>query len=148
MQSLARLPAVALLACALPACPSDDEAEPDPKCAEAVDHSDLAWIQENIFTPSCSRFNACHKGRALDAAELSLETEETHAQLVNVQSTLFEDWKRVVPGDPEHSYLMVILGHYDGPLTEKGTMPYNSPLLCAEKRDAIQRWIEAGAPAE
>jgi hypothetical protein len=36
---------------------------------------------------------------------------------------------------------------FDGPITKDvGPMPQNSPLLCKEKRDAIQRWIEAGAP--
>lgn len=115
-------------------------------CLEAEEHDDLPWIQENIFTPSCSRFTACHQGRALMAAELNLEDGETQMNLVNVPSTMFEEYMRVVPGDPENSYLMVILGQYDGPIDEDvGTMPYNSPLLCQEMRDAIERWIEAGA---
>lgn len=152
MQSLSRFPALVSLLLLLPACPSDDtaapDAAPDPKCLEAVDHSDLAWIQDNIFTPSCSGFNACHKGRALEAAELNLESGMSHEQLVGVESVLFPEFQRVVPGDPENSYLMIILGHYEGPLTDKGTMPYNSPLLCVEMRDAVARWIEAGAPAQ
>jgi len=155
MQSLLRFSSLAALALSLAACPSDDteaiDAGPpdaDPNCLEAVDHSDLAWIQEHVFTPSCSRFNACHKGRALDAAELNLEPGMSQAQLVNVQSTLFTEYHRVVPSDPQNSYLLIILGQFQGPLTDKGTMPYNSPLLCQEMRDAIQRWIEAGAPAE
>lgn len=59
---------------------------------------------------------------------------------------LFPSYDRVVPGDPQRSYLMVILGHVPGPLAPNvGTMPYNEPLLCAEKRQAIERWIAAGA---
>jgi hypothetical protein len=54
-----------------------------------------------------------------------------------------------VPGDPDHSYLMVILGSIDGPIDPKtGTMPYNSSLLCQEERDAVKRWIEHGALAQ
>jgi hypothetical protein len=109
-----------------------------------------------VFTPSCSRFSACHQGRALMAGELSLEAVDapaqppdqyTFAELINVPSALFgkDGWIRVVPGDPENSYLMVALGQYPGPLSEAGTMPYNSPLLCQEMRDAIERWIEGGA---
>ena len=53
----------------------------------------------------------------------------------------------MVPNQPSMSYLMVVLGHIDGPLDPRiGTMPYNSPLLCVEKREAIERWIAAGAP--
>lgn len=114
-------------------------------CLEAADHDDLPWIQEHIFTPSCSGFSVCHKGNALMAGELSLEDTKSHAELVNVESTLFPEFMRVVPGDPENSYLMIILGQYPGPLSEAGTMPYNSPLLCQEMRDAVERWIEGGA---
>lgn len=118
----------------------------DPTCLEAEAHSDLAWIQDNVFTPSCSRFMACHQGRALQAGELSLEETETHAQLVGVASTAFPEYQRVVPGDPANSYLMIVLGEFEGPLKEDvGTMPYNSPLLCQEMRDAIERWIADGA---
>ncbi len=141
------LPFMALVACG-GGDSGPDAGPPDanPFCLEAEDHDDLPWLQENIFTPSCSRFTACHQGRALMAGELSMEDGETHMNLVNVESTLFPEFMRVVPGDPENSYLMIILGQYEGPLTENGTMPYNSPLLCQEMRDAIERWIAAGAP--
>ena len=34
-----------------------------------------------------------------------------------------------------------------GPPGDVGYMPEDAPLICVEKRDAVQRWIEAGAPA-
>jgi hypothetical protein len=143
------LPALVLLGACNGGDAGPDAAPPDanPICLEAAEHDDLPWLQENVFTPSCSRFTACHQGRALMAGELSLEEEDTFAQLVGVESSEFgkDGWVRVVPGDPENSYLMVALGQYPGPLTEAGTMPYNSPLLCQEMRDAIERWIEGGA---
>lgn len=122
-------------------------ADASPSCAEATQHSDLEWIQENIFTPSCAAFTACHQGRALAAAELNLEDGEARDNMVGVASTLFPDYDLVVPGDPESSYLMIILGHYDGPLGEGGLMPYNNPPLCVEKLEAIDRWITEGAMA-
>jgi hypothetical protein len=144
---------VLFLVLLLGACGGGDDGPPDanPFCLEAVNHSDLEWIQDNIFTPSCSRFSACHQrdnqGRLpREAAFLTLEEGESEEQMVNVPSELFDEFMRVVPGDPENSYLMIILGHFPGPLTEEGTMPYNSPLLCVEQRDAIARWITSLAP--
>ena len=120
-----------------------------PSCREAMDHSDLTWIQDRVFQPSCAGFTACHMGLAPDAGGLSLERGQSWRQLVNVDSEQFPTWKRVVPLDPANSYLMVALGQYVGPIDPMvGMMPYNSPLLCREKRDAIERWILAGAPDE
>jgi hypothetical protein len=153
MKSLSYFPTIAALGlAALSACgddaPAADAGPPpdaDPLCIEAMSHSDLEWIQTNVFTPSCSRFTACHQGNALMAGELSLEAGETISEMVGVESSLFPEFDRVVAGDSASSYLMVQLGSIDGPRTEAGTMPYNSPLLCIEIRDAIARWIDEGA---
>ncbi len=118
-----------------------------PSCMEATMHDDLPWLQEKVFSPSCSGFSSCHMGAALDAEGLNLETGSTHAQLVGVRSELFPELVRVVPGDPANSYLMIAVGQYPGPLGKGGTMPLNNPLLCPQKRDAIERWIRAGATA-
>ena len=115
---------------------------PSATCLEAQDHSDLPWIQENVLTPSCAAFTACHKGAALSAEGLNLEDGMSLDNLVDVESELFPEFVLVVPGDPQNSYLMIVLGHFPGPLTDSGTMPFNNPLLCTQKRDAIQRWIE------
>ena len=114
-------------------------------CEEARSHSDLAWIQANIFTASCA-LGACHRGTALSAGRLSLEAGTSHAQLVNTASTSATSWMRVVPSDTAHSYLLVAIGAQSGPLPSDGVMPLGSSVLCSEKRDAIKRWIEAGAP--
>ncbi|HVV81787.1 MAG TPA: hypothetical protein VHE35_01865 [Kofleriaceae bacterium] len=138
---------------ALAGCPAGDDATADidasPQCEAAKQHSDLAWIQENVFTPSCSNFTACHQGAASQAGGLDLSPGHAHDALVNVTSQQFPTWKLLVPGQPMMSYIMVALGQYEGPLDPRvGTMPYNSRLLCQEKRDAIERWIAAGAPAD
>lgn len=147
--------APAALAALLAACGGDDsppaiDAGPSPSCLEAENHSDLPWIQENIFQRSCANFSSCHQGRALDAAGLNLETGNSRAAMVDVDSTLFPQFKLVAPGQPRDSYLMIILGHYPDLMqfidSDAGTMPYNSPLLCQPKREAVERWIMAGAP--
>ena len=72
----------------------------------------------------------------------------SHATLVGKASGLFPQFQLVKPSDPANSYLMIVLGHVAGPIDNKsGTMPYNSALLCVEKRRAVERWIMAGAPA-
>jgi hypothetical protein len=160
MSRLASLAVIFLAACG-GGSSGPDAGPPDanPFCVAANDHSDLPWIQQNILTPSCSRFSSCHMGRATEAGGLSLEDGKTYDQLVGpdglgVDSKMYGpngevdqlDWKRVVPGDAAHSYLMVILGQKPGPIDPKtGTMPYNSPLLCTEMRDAIERWVTEGA---
>ncbi len=147
----------ALTLVAVAGCGGDDggtpsDAGPDAisaTCMEATQHSDLTWIQDKVFQTSCAGFRDCHQGAAVDAAHLSLERGQTHAQLVNIDTEFVTPFKRVLPGDPANSYLMIIMGSYPGPLKEDvGTMPYNSPLLCKEKRDAVERWILAGAPPE
>jgi hypothetical protein len=123
------------------------DVDASPSCVEARDHSDLEWLQSDVVTPTCAAFSACHKGEADDALGLNLESGNTMASLVDVVSQKQPDMVLVAPGAPADSYVLVILGHFgvDDPRIdpETGTMPYNLPLLCVEKRDAIARWIES-----
>jgi hypothetical protein len=123
------------------------DAMPDPLCIEAETHSDLDWLQENVFSRSCSNFSSCHMGNAPSAGGLNLEEGMFEANVVNVESDLAPEMVIVAPGSPMDSYMMVILGEYgtDDPRIDPsvGTMPYNNELLCAQKREAIGRWIES-----
>ena len=92
-----------------------------PKCEEAKSHSDLAWLQTNVFTPSCT-FSGCHVGSATTAGHLTLEPGHAHDQLVGMASTSASTWKRVVAGDPSKSYLLVALGHIAGPKPTDGLL--------------------------
>jgi hypothetical protein len=117
---------------------------PSASCEEATSHSDLAWIQSNVFDQMCSTAG-CHRGVASNAGFLDLAAGRARDQLVSATSTVASSWKRVVPRDPERSYLLVAIGHVPGPRPPSGVMPLGGTMLCVEKRDAIQRWIEAGA---
>jgi hypothetical protein len=110
-------------------------------CEEAVYHSDLPWIQAQVFSVSCTTM--CH-GDSTPSAGLSLKPGEARAALVNVRSTQFPDWVRVVPGNAAASMLMVQIGGEPGPALE-GLMPWGMPKLCDEKIGAVRRWIAAGA---
>lgn len=152
--------ALAIALFTVPACGGDDDddgvpvdpdasvTEPDAaplsaSCVEAMDKSDILWIQDNIFN-SCAAFSVCHQGAAMSAGGLNLESGFAETAMINVDSALFPDYKLVVPGDPDNSYLMTILGAAEGPLKDGvGTMPYNNPTLCEPKLEAIGRWISA-----
>jgi hypothetical protein len=133
------------------ACSGDSDsaadAMPDPRCVEAEEHSDLAWIQDNILTRSCASFSSCHMGSAPSAGGLNLEEGMTEANVVDVESDLSPGMDIVEPGSPTDSYMMVILGQFgtDDPRIDPdtGLMPYNNELLCQQKLDAISRWIES-----
>jgi hypothetical protein len=111
-------------------------------CEEAALHSDLAWIEANVFVPRCSE---CHGGASPDAG-LRLEIGHSRNQLVNIpSSTKGSPWVRVAPGSVANSYLMVALNRTPGPASSLGFMPLGSAPLCDPILDAIERWIVAGA---
>src|SRR5258706_2955072 len=58
-------------------------------CEEARFHSDLVWIQANVFDVSCT--TGCH-GKTPPAAGLTLKAGESRAALVNVESTPNPNW--------------------------------------------------------
>lgn len=113
-------------------------------CDEAMQHSDLAWIQDHVFTPSCAT-GSCHRGSS-PAVGLSLEAGQSFGNLVGHDASTASGWVRVAPGSPTTSYLVVALGRASGPAPKDGTMPLGMPALCGPKLDAIERWITTGAP--
>jgi len=143
------------------ACGGGDDGDGDgdgasAECLEAEDRSDLEWIQENIFTVSCSLSTSCHRGSANSALGLNLEAGMSEGNMLDVPAMgEFADGLDIVePGQPTESYLMVILGQYgeDDPRLPQDTagnritMPDSATgldLLCPQKRDAIERWITA-----
>ncbi len=136
---------------------SSVDAPLSPSCMEATTHSDLAFIEAKIFAASCI-FSGCHNGANTDAGRLDLRAGMSHAKLVNVSSVNAPTYKYVVPNQPNQSHLLMMIQHIppammSPPTTDPdpqiGFMPKNAGgrALCVEKRDAIERWIMAGAPA-
>lgn len=124
--------------------PDADTAAPD--CVEARDHSDLAWIQDNVFTPSCANGATCHSGEANDAQGLNLEDGVAAANLIDQAAFGCFGETLVVPASPEDSYLMAVFGVYPAGSCRIFLMPFNEPPLCRDKHDAIERWIRSLAP--
>lgn len=115
------------------ACDGGGDGEPAPPT--------FGEVHERVFQVSCV-FSTCHKGGPSPAGDMSLEREEAHAALVEVSSSMATGKVRVVPGDPDASYLLEKL---TAPMPAAGeTMPPDAPLE-AERIDLVRQWIEAGA---
>ena len=125
-------------------------------CVDAVNHSDLKWIEANIFAPNCNLGGggACHAS-ASDGGKLGLQPGMSHDHLVNVTSMIDKTRKLVVPNDVNASYLMLMLRDIppamasppaSPPPGSVGYMPQGSTTLCCQKLQALERWIMDGAP--
>jgi hypothetical protein len=108
-------------------------------------------IQREIFTSSDSAGRAactnCHTtaGGRVPPAGMDLGSANAHAQLVNVASNAKPGAIRVIPGDPENSYLIHKLEGRSGIVGLQ--MPRSGPpFLTAGQIRVIKRWIENGAP--
>ena len=113
----------------------------------------LSWIEQNIFTANCGT-GSCHglpPGGGTPAGRVVL-TANSHAVLVNADTTLATGVKLIVPNNVTQSYLMVLMKHLTPeaagapPPARNAYMPLGSPPVCCEKLDALERWIMAGAP--
>ena len=154
------------MACALllTGCPGEE-----PPCFEG--EATFGEIQTKIFDVSCNNFSTCHNTTAgnsvanLDlctpsspADDCEFDDSDPYETLVGVEAScrvgsrseedpfcVVGETIRVVPGDPEASYLYRrVSGEGLGPDVRK--MPYGSTDgLCAEGVDAIRTWIENGA---
>jgi hypothetical protein len=101
----------------------------------------LQSIQDNVFTPICS---GCHTGPSSGLLPSGMDlTSATHSatSLINVASIENPALKRVLPTDPNNSYLIKKL---EG--TAGAQMPLGGQPLSAATIAQIRTWITNGAP--
>ena len=127
-----------LLAIGAGACSSDSKTPTAPTSTAPT----LAQIQTQIFDPGCA---SCHTdvGRT-PAGGTNLKAGASFAALVNIASTGLIGATRVIPGNPNGSYLVQKL---EGAANIAGLrMPRSGPpyLTDAQVR-MIRDWIQAGA---
>lgn len=134
-----RLMALALLAATTAACDEklSDIAGPTPGLEPT-----FSSIQREILTPTCT---PCHTnvGRT-PAGGLNLLSDVAYGNLVSVASLQKSGAVRVVPGDPDASYLVQKLEGAAGIIGTR--MPRNGTPLTGGQMLIIRRWIQQGAP--
>lgn len=107
-------------------------------------------IQREIFngTDATGRraCTSCHNAAgARFAAGLNLADGAAYAALVNTPSSVKAGAVRVIPGDPDNSYLIQKIEGAPGIVGQR--MPRTSgPFLTAGQVLIIRRWIQLGAP--
>lgn len=111
----------------------------------------FSTIQREIFqtTDRAGRTACvtCHTpiGRLPPAGDMSLRPEVAYNNLVNAPSSGKGGAIRVIPGNPENSYLIHKLEGRAGIVGDR--MPQDGPpYLTAGQIAIIKRWIELGAP--
>ena len=105
-------------------------------------------IQQQIFSsgdssgrPACTN---CHNAIGSRFNGLDLSPAVSYNNLVNVASRERPDVTRVLPNNPDASYLIHKL---EGQSTIAGVrMPLGGPFLETGQIQIIRRWIEMGAP--
>jgi hypothetical protein len=104
-------------------------------------------IQQHIFNapdstgrPACT---SCHNLERLSGT-MNLREGAAYASLVSVPSTRKPGAIRVIPGDPDGSYLIQKLEGVPEIVGDR--MPQRGPFLTSGQILIIRRWIEIGAP--
>lgn len=104
----------------------------------------LTNVEREVFQISCDS-GSCHSAVT---AQQSLDLSgDTFPELVNVPAVEKPGALRVVPGDPDRSFLMDKLLDRNLPTSTAATrtrMPPTAPLT-EEQLDLVRAWIEAGA---
>ena len=100
----------------------------------------LASLQQNVFTPICTE---CHVPGGIGPMPLDSETA-TFQNLVNVASLEIPTLMRVLPGDPENSYVVWKTEGRPQILFDRMPPPPR-PMLDADQLEALREWIRLGA---
>ncbi len=106
----------------------------------------LTWDEiRQVFAGSCAGAD-CHTSDGSSGGLSDLDNFDAgHANLVNADTACFNAApnKRVVPGDPDASFL---LNKLEGTQNCGSSMPFLAPQLSASIRTGIRNWILSGAP--
>ena len=99
---------------------------------------ELQSIQDNVFTPICT---GCHAGSSAPLG-FRLDPGSSFSMLVNTASVEVPSLMRVLPGNPDQSYLIQKL---EGHAAVGAQMPLGQPPLPQATINVIRQWITDGA---
>ncbi|MDH3744953.1 MAG: hypothetical protein OES47_07625 [Acidobacteriota bacterium] len=117
-----------------------------PDCVQADGGGEAAVtfteLQNEFFTPTCA-VSGCHSAASANAG-LVLVAGQAFGNLVNVPSTQRPRFNRIMPNDPDNSYVVKKLrGDAD---IDGDRMPAGGPFLGPGEIDRFVSWINDGAP--
>ena len=112
--------------------PSDT---PDP-------NSTFSRVQAEIFTPSCA-LSACHDSQTQQQQQV-LEPGRAYSNTVNRPSTEISTLVRVLPFDPDNSYLYLKVTGNSRIVGDR--MPQGRTPLSDSQIKLLRDWIRRGAP--
>ncbi len=102
-------------------------------------------IQAAVFTPTCT-FSNCHGTEGVQAEGLELSSVQVSAEgLIDVDSAQVPSILLVDPGSSSSSYLVDKLLGTENVREGTQTMPFGQ-MLCDARIDAVEQWIDDGAP--
>lgn len=119
--------------------PPDEDGD-NPQPTETVT---LAQLSAEIFTPRCA-ISGCHSG-GFPTGNMSLEVSRIASQIIGVPSSGKPGETRIVPGEPDNSYLLKKLRGVSGIVGSQ--MPLTGRRLTENEIARIARWVEDGAKA-
>ena len=125
----------------------DDGTTQTPGCTP-LPNNNLSTIQQFVFTPQCSgSLSSCHDSVA-PAGNLDLSDAATsRAEMLGVLSDGTFNAANIAIVDSGNSGASFLYLKVTGANGISGTaMPATGQALCAEKVNAIEAWIDAGAP--
>ena len=118
-------------------------------CTSEDEPASMARVQQEVFDVGCN-VSTCHSATA-QAGDLVLEPGTSHEQLVDVpafqQQAAAEGLIRVVPGDPDASFLITKCAGGTDPIYGQ-PMPWGADSLDEDRLELLREWILDGAPAE
>jgi hypothetical protein len=103
----------------------------------------LASVQANVFSVNCA-IPGCHGGGTVQFG-LRLDPGFSAGNLINVPSPRDTNLIRVIPGNPNGSFIIQKL---EGTQTLGDRMPQFGPYLPQSTIDVIRQWIQDGAPTQ
>lgn len=106
-----------------------------------IDAPPLVLVRGEI-DQTCSNPDTCHGG---GAGGMGLSPSDPFGAMINVASTEMPALKRVLPGDPEHSYVYLKVA-CEGGIVDS-CMPLSSGFDPRVKQ-MFHDWIAAGAPTQ
>ncbi len=129
-----------LLAVAVSGCGDDDGGGPD------AGAPGLADVQA-LFSESCAG-STCHVGfQGGPGGDMDLRPGSVCASVINVEVAEAPALRRIVPGNPDESYLYCKVTPDCDVLPERAQlMPPGTDGLPADERNLISQWIQAGTP--